>query len=101
MSLTIQADIGSSLAEAPRCVDQLGQQLGVLEKMPGPLERSTNTQYKARFTDINENEVAALGRKTYQQSLNDEVENKRKISIACKAVKVLDESLSERLGIFC
>ena len=52
--------------------------------MPGPLESSTIGQYKASCTNINKNEVPALGRNTRQQALNDEVENKRKITITCK-----------------
>ena len=56
----LQADTGSSLAEALRCFDQLRLQLGVLEKMPRQLERNTITRYKACHTDINENEFLHL-----------------------------------------
>ena len=68
MSLGIQADTGSSLAEAPRHADQMRLQLDqklVLVKMPGSMERSTIARYKASFTDIDENEVPVLGRNTH------------------------------------
>ena len=84
MSLATQADTGPSLAEAARHAGQLRLLLGVVENIPGPLERSTIARYKASSTDINENEVLTFSRNTYQQALNNKVENKRKFTITCK-----------------
>ena len=64
MSLAIQADTGSSLAEAARHAGQLRLLLGVVDNMPEPLERSTIAQCKASSTDINENKVPTFGRNT-------------------------------------
>ena len=65
MPFAIQADAGSSLAEATRHAGQLRLLLGVVDNMPGPLERNIIARYKASSTDINENKVKTFGRNTY------------------------------------
>ena len=58
--MAVQADTGSSLAEAARHIDRLRLQLSTLESMSGSVERSILTRYEDGSTDIDENEVPLL-----------------------------------------
>ena len=93
ISLAVQADSGSSLAEAAQLIDNLHLKLSTLEAICGSVEQETLHRYEKGTAGVNDDDIPMLGRSTRLQQADNSTKE-RSHWVAKQKFLALDQSMA-------